>query len=349
MSFSESDNTVGSPQREQSYVEPSPLLAILGDMIQQRLDENEMPRPHPMRRTPDVFGTVALGGNYMDAPRTSYINPGQPLIVDDWKETDEPGKRVWTHSSAYFRLASYVGPLLRGTRNAPRMTAPPKDAFIDAEEVRQLLAQRDFTTSEGSGFQEGAALHFEKESKGQRDFAALRVYVASGLAAFGVTKQLLHDPAFDVDGGKIWYPDSRTDAPIFYTSSHEQLESVLNGLYALRGRNQLITYPSAYSLGRRIKSLPGVYIGQAPPGNSFNGVMEDMWGEALPDALRIHNLPAGAKATESWRQKVVQEAITIARRNAPSLGMSALHHAFRDSEPINDILATVRACEAAHT
>lgn len=334
---------------ELPFVELDPVIAILADMIAERLGEDSVVKPHPMRKRIDVFKTLALGGRYENATATNYTDTAASLIVDDRFETEEATKQVWRHRSGYHNLGSYVMPLLQGRRHTPAQTTPIETARASTKEVSNLLVQKGFTVSTGSGFQQGDALHFERSTKELSDFSTLRIYVASGLAAFGLTKQLLEIPTFDVDGGKIWFPDveKRTDAPIFYVSSHEQLESVLNGLYDLKEREHLVTYPSPYSLGQRVKNLPGVYIAQAPSAKSFNRVMGDVWGEALPGALKIHNLKVGQVATEAWFKEVAQEAITIAKKIAPAFGISPQNHAFLGDEPIDDILATLRDCENA--
>ncbi|MFZ1248963.1 MAG: hypothetical protein WAQ24_01435 [Candidatus Saccharimonadales bacterium] len=351
-------------QAPSEFAPHEPIMAMLGIMLAERLDQDGAVLPFMMETSVDMNGTYLQKGDFTTiktedySPKSYTLSDGN-LLQDPWTTVNEHNV-VTIHkpssSNSNRRLASYVMPLLQGNLEAIRKRASSTDlecATADAAKFRELLQSRGFEHDHGIGWQEGEALHFNKQSEQpeNKDFSPLRVYVSSGVAAFGVAKSLLEDPNVDIDGGKIWYPltDVRMDAPIFYVSSHKQLTSALQGLYNLKEKGDLAVYPSPYTLGRSIKGMDGVYVAQAASGESFNGTMGDLWGLSIIDAVRIHNLRAGERVTTAWYQQVARTAVQQAIGLAPHFGVSSVHHAFLADQPVDAILATIASVEAKNT
>lgn len=321
------------------YIPLAPLEQMAVVITAERLDADGTVLPQVMRKRLNLLETVRAGGSITHERIPDYSEDGW-LEAENRTETDSE-RRVWDLSLQ--RKRGYVGWLLRGCNEAGIQTAA--SGSEDISSVENKLPQEGYRTSDGSGFQQGDALHFTKTGE-PGDFSTTRIYVSSGDLAFTVLRKLLEKTDVLPIGGKVWFPGgNRTDAPILYVNTHDQLSSILNGLYDLRNRRELTLYPSRYALGRAVVGLDGVYVAQTPPGKSFNGVMADLLEPAFVEAMLLYNVKTGKKLPQGWHSQVARTAASIAQKNAPEYGVSREHHAFLKGENVPAILATIREAE----
>lgn len=326
------------------YIQYWPLGEMASVIAAERLDDGVV-KPEDTSVRLALKQTAEAGGQITHERIPSRQTPGYLEAADRYEKDSE--HRVWRLSLE--RSRGYVYPLLTGRLGA-QQPVPSKNAS-SADEIRQvqdLLGRRKYTLSGGSGFQQGDALHFHRDGS-PGEFSGTRIYVSSGPFAFSSLAKLLLSTEAAFYGGKTWLTGTRTDAPILYVNTHAQLESTLHGLYALKQQGELPLYPSPYALGRSVLGLPGVYVAQAPSGESFNGVMAKQLEPAFIEAMLKHNVKTGDRLPSGWYGTVAKTVADILRRDAHTYGMSSEHHAFVANEPVDEILSTIRQSEDEHT
>lgn len=178
------------------------------------------------------------------------------------------------------------------------------------------------------------------------DFAPTRVYIPGGLGALKVAASVFESGA-DMDYAKIWTPEVskgeqviHQDAPIFEVTTFKQLESLMASLRKLAKEGRLPAGPTPLA-GYEVEDLPGVYIGQAEPGTSFNGRMGDLFGEAIQEACSQVRLQAGEVVTTDIMNIIALHARELAQSNVEDTRTDPNNHAFLSGQPVDAILAVV--------
>lgn len=190
------------------------------------------------------------------------------------------------------------------------------------------------------------AFHVTAVEKPASDFAPTRVYVPGGVDALKVASAVLESGA-DIRYAKIWTPQATTgeqvihqDAPIFEVTTFKQLESLMSSLRDLAKEGKLPADPTPLA-GYEVEDLPGVYVGQAEAGTSFNGRMGDLFGLAIQEACSQVRLHAGEVVTTDTINNIALHARELAQANAAETHTDPNNHAFLSGQPVDAILAVV--------
>lgn len=181
----------------------------------------------------------------------------------------------------------------------------------------------------------------------ERDFsAAMRVYIAGGLATTGIVRKLIEsDVSFA--SAKIWLPRPhakpqafRNDMPI-YVDTFQQLASVMEGLRKLGNDGQLPAMPSLEAnLGVKVPDLPGVFIGQSRNDASFHDTMAWLVGNAMHDIAQAAPYDtARNRVSGQWLDKMAVGVIKHVHSHAKSFSIDPENHAFLAGQPKEEILA----------
>jgi hypothetical protein len=190
------------------------------------------------------------------------------------------------------------------------------------------------------------AYHVTAVEKPEPDFAPTRVYVPGGVDALKVATAVLGSGA-DIRYAKIWTPQVSTgeqiirqDTPIFEVTTFKQLESLMSSLRSLAAEGKLPTGPKPLA-GYEVEDLPGVYVGQAAPGTSFNARMGDLFGTSVQEACSQVKLQAGDIVDDDAISKIASNTRQIAQAKVAETDTDPHNHAFLSSQPVDAILAVV--------
>lgn len=188
-----------------------------------------------------------------------------------------------------------------------------------------------------------SAIHIHSTAHVAPDFAKTRVYVPGGINAVGIMRNALKE-GVHVDYAKLWVPETgsheqyfRKDTPIFEVTTYAQLESITATLRKLAGEGKIPKGPTPLA-GHELNDLPGVYIGQTEPGESFNKRIKEVFGSAIQQVCEgMTNIRAGMKLDDATLSHIAEHARTLAYTRSTT---GSDEYAFLKDQPVAAILRT---------
>jgi hypothetical protein len=170
--------------------------------------------------------------------------------------------------------------------------------------------------------------------------APTRVYVDGELVGPAIVTELI-DRGIDFADIKAWamrpteqLQEIRHDAAIITANTAEQLDSIVQGLRILAQERPELFANTEPLMGIPVAGVPGAYIGQTQPHQSFNSEMSHLWEKAMVRAANEIPLGQDFVVDDTWIDKTAQRTIEIAQEEAVAAGRNPqCHAAILDQDP----------------